>query len=261
MLECTYIHVWPVSSLYKPRAYGLSWDLVEWIATHEIPRNLQKGAEDWMVGEWMLQGNKVINYVDQYESFPSGVGDIHDLKTKRHMIWFHNLKDDLQILDTQLHMLTFDNSSLPRTSYIDPFSKYLEDTKKTFRLEINETHCLDTIFYFSFTAQPCTNALSQKWLYKNNGAIYSPFRDKCLDIDGNSYNDMPQSARIILYHCSDSINQAWIVLNGRIRSKEDLNWVLLFRSRENHYTNTNLALEMFEIGSKQQKWFKLPKFA
>ncbi|KAJ3695367.1 hypothetical protein LUZ60_000744 [Juncus effusus] len=41
--------------------YILSWDLVEWIATSEIPRNEQIGPEDVLTGEWLNKGGKAKN--------------------------------------------------------------------------------------------------------------------------------------------------------------------------------------------------------
>ncbi|MQM01433.1 hypothetical protein Taro_034187 [Colocasia esculenta] len=38
--------------------YVLSWDLVEWIATSEIPRNRTVGSEDTLVGVWLHEGGK-----------------------------------------------------------------------------------------------------------------------------------------------------------------------------------------------------------
>ena len=38
--------------------YALSWDLVEWIATSEIPLNNMLGFEDKLVGKWLDNGKK-----------------------------------------------------------------------------------------------------------------------------------------------------------------------------------------------------------
>ncbi|CAA2980690.1 hydroxyproline O-galactosyltransferase GALT3-like [Olea europaea subsp. europaea] len=43
--------------------FVLSWDLVEWIGTSEIPKNQTFGPEDKMVGQWLNAGNKAKNRV------------------------------------------------------------------------------------------------------------------------------------------------------------------------------------------------------
>ncbi|XP_022883469.1 hydroxyproline O-galactosyltransferase GALT3-like [Olea europaea var. sylvestris] len=43
--------------------FVLSWDLVEWIGTSEIPENQTFGPEDKMVGQWLNAGNKAKNRV------------------------------------------------------------------------------------------------------------------------------------------------------------------------------------------------------
>ncbi|PIA26150.1 hypothetical protein AQUCO_09600008v1 [Aquilegia coerulea] len=41
--------------------YLISWDIVEWIRTSEIPRNHTEGPEDKVFGEWIRQGHRAKN--------------------------------------------------------------------------------------------------------------------------------------------------------------------------------------------------------
>ncbi|KAJ3695371.1 hypothetical protein LUZ60_000748 [Juncus effusus] len=51
----------PFHDYMSGMGYILSWDLVEWIATSDVPINHKVGAEDMMTGKWLTEGNKAKN--------------------------------------------------------------------------------------------------------------------------------------------------------------------------------------------------------
>nr|GEU31988.1 beta-1,3-galactosyltransferase pvg3-like [Tanacetum cinerariifolium] len=51
----------PFVSYMSGMGYILSWDLVEWIANSDIPRNNTIGPEDKLVGRWLDRGRKARN--------------------------------------------------------------------------------------------------------------------------------------------------------------------------------------------------------
>ncbi|KVI08680.1 Glycosyl transferase, family 31 [Cynara cardunculus var. scolymus] len=51
----------PFVSYMSGMGYILSWDLVEWIANSDIPRNNTYGPEDKLVGRWLDLGQKARN--------------------------------------------------------------------------------------------------------------------------------------------------------------------------------------------------------
>ncbi|KAJ1698633.1 hypothetical protein LUZ63_007145 [Rhynchospora breviuscula] len=51
----------PFREYMSGMGYILSWDLVEWIASSDVPKKNIKGAEDMMAGRWLNDGNKAKN--------------------------------------------------------------------------------------------------------------------------------------------------------------------------------------------------------
>ncbi|XP_020110459.1 beta-1,3-galactosyltransferase pvg3-like [Ananas comosus] len=81
--------------------YILSWDLVEWIATSDIPRKNAVGPEDMLTGKWLNTGNKARNryntvpYMYDYKGPTSGdflVDTIAVHQLKENSRWAHTLK-------------------------------------------------------------------------------------------------------------------------------------------------------------------------
>ncbi|KAG8072666.1 hypothetical protein GUJ93_ZPchr0006g40593 [Zizania palustris] len=48
----------PFHEYMSGMGYALSWDLVEWVATSDVPRNRTVGPEDRMTGQWLRLGRK-----------------------------------------------------------------------------------------------------------------------------------------------------------------------------------------------------------
>ncbi|URD94066.1 Galactosyltransferase [Musa troglodytarum] len=83
--------------------YLLSWDLVEWIATSELPRKNQVGPEDFQTGLWMREGGRgkkfnmepaMYDYMEEprtchrHEFIPDTIA-VHKLKS--HLRWARTL--------------------------------------------------------------------------------------------------------------------------------------------------------------------------
>ncbi|KAF9613887.1 hypothetical protein IFM89_012435 [Coptis chinensis] len=51
----------PFVNYMSGMGYLISWDLVEWIRTSEIPKNHTEGPEDKVTGEWMRKGQRAKN--------------------------------------------------------------------------------------------------------------------------------------------------------------------------------------------------------
>ncbi|KAF0931149.1 hypothetical protein E2562_002506 [Oryza meyeriana var. granulata] len=48
----------PFREYMSGMGYALSWDLVEWVASSDVPRNRTVGPEDRMTGQWLRLGGK-----------------------------------------------------------------------------------------------------------------------------------------------------------------------------------------------------------
>lgn len=48
----------PFREYMSGMAYALSWDVVEWVATSDVPRNRTVGPEDRMTGQWLRLGGR-----------------------------------------------------------------------------------------------------------------------------------------------------------------------------------------------------------
>lgn len=60
-IPCDQEEYFPYQPFMEGMGYVLSWDLVEWISTDELPRNDSVGPEDMWTGMWFNKANKAKN--------------------------------------------------------------------------------------------------------------------------------------------------------------------------------------------------------
>lgn len=86
--------------------YGLSWDLVEWVATSDIPRKKAAGPEDFQTGLWIREGKNGTKFYNleprmyDYNEEESSTCYRHDMipdsitvhKLKNHQRWASTLR-------------------------------------------------------------------------------------------------------------------------------------------------------------------------
>ncbi|KAF4384228.1 hypothetical protein F8388_001466 [Cannabis sativa] len=84
----------PYSEYMSGMGYLISWDLVEWISTSNIPKLDLFGPEDKLVGKWLTNGNKAKNRISNksamYDYPSSNEKCSHELIP--HTIVVHRLK-------------------------------------------------------------------------------------------------------------------------------------------------------------------------
>ncbi|KAM6559926.1 hypothetical protein CsatA_029165 [Cannabis sativa] len=93
----------PYSEYMSGMGYLISWDLVEWISTSNIPKLDLFGPEDKLVGKWLTNGNKAKNRISNKSAmydYPSSNGKCsHELIPRTIVV--HRLKS----WDQWLHVL------------------------------------------------------------------------------------------------------------------------------------------------------------
>ncbi|PIA26152.1 hypothetical protein AQUCO_09600010v1 [Aquilegia coerulea] len=57
IIPCTSMELFKNDNYMSGMGYLISWDIVEWIRTSEIPRNHTVGPEDKVFGDWMRKGH------------------------------------------------------------------------------------------------------------------------------------------------------------------------------------------------------------
>lgn len=233
--------------------YGISWNLVSWIATDPLPASLKTGAEDWMVGQWFLTSNKVKNWIDEW----SGVGDFKkdQIDSWVELIWMHNVKITGDLIKVQQHFLLKDMKQISPTSYVDPTTRS-DIPNGAFPLMVNKTHCLDTTYYFTVNAVECASSRSQLWEFDEFGRLSSVYRLKCLDIDLNwSKKNWPFNSKIVGYDCHNGDNQKWTRKKNRFHSKMNDTWILVYKQQpDDIYSNSGFMIEPFDENKEEQKF-------
>ncbi|KAL5699218.1 hypothetical protein ACHQM5_030153 [Ranunculus cassubicifolius] len=101
--------------------YLVSWDIVEWIRSSEIPRNHTSGCEDLVFGDWLRDGHKAKNR----HNAKWGMYDIPDPPTAcSHEFWpgtiaVHKLKNQVKWIRT-LEYFNFTKDLKPSKLYHIP---------------------------------------------------------------------------------------------------------------------------------------------
>lgn len=105
VIPCTSTN--PYKEYMSGMGFVLSWDIVEWIASSEIPRNHTQGTEDKLVGRWLNMGGKAKNrFTDKpamYDYPGTNKGCSHELIS--HTVAVHKVKR----LEQWLHLIRFFN--------------------------------------------------------------------------------------------------------------------------------------------------------
>ncbi|KAF5204858.1 Galactosyltransferase family protein [Thalictrum thalictroides] len=102
----------PFKGYMSGMGYLISWDIVEWIRTSEIPRNHTEGPEDKVFGDWIREGDRAKNRYNAkwsmydyptpatqctHEFWPDTIA-VHKLKSKEKWIktlQYFNVTNDL----------------------------------------------------------------------------------------------------------------------------------------------------------------------
>ncbi|KAH6564781.1 hypothetical protein BASA60_010164 [Batrachochytrium salamandrivorans] len=113
----TYAYFSYVGRTYAPgtfmagMGYGLSFDLVRWIATDPYPAAHRIGQEDSLLSNWLTTGKKVVNWIANtddafYDEPESGQGWAHAYTPNTILI--HRLKSELWFVKAARHFMPKD---------------------------------------------------------------------------------------------------------------------------------------------------------